>query len=72
MNTARTDSLTMTIPEVARALGISRGLAYQLAREGKIPVLRLGGKRLVIPRRALERMLEQADNPRNKAGNSPS
>lgn len=52
-------SLTLTVPEVARRLGISRGLAYQLARRGELPVLRLG-KRLVIPRKAFDRLLEQA------------
>ena len=52
------DSLTMTIPEVAKALGISRNLCYELARRGELPVIRLGEKRLVISRVALERMLE--------------
>ena len=39
-------------------LGISRGLAYELARSGQIPVLRLG-KRLLVPKVALERLLSQ-------------
>lgn len=47
---------TFTIEEAARHLGIGRGLAYQLARQGAIPTLRLG-RRLVVPRLALERML---------------
>lgn len=53
------DTLTMTIPEVARALGISRGLAYELARRNELPVnvIRLGEKRMVVARRALEDML---------------
>ena len=56
------DSMTMTIPEVARVLGISRGLAYELAKRDELPVrvLRLGDKRMVIPRIALERMLGEA------------
>ncbi len=40
---------TLTIPEVAAELGIGRSLAYALAAQGEIPVLRLG-KRLVVPR----------------------
>lgn len=54
-----TDNLTMTIPEVAKALGISRGLAYELAKRDELPVkvLRLGDKRMVVPRRALEDLL---------------
>ena len=51
------DRLCFTIPETARMLGISRGLAYELARSGQLPVLRLG-KRLLVPKRALEKMLE--------------
>lgn len=52
-------SLTMTIPEVARALGISRGMCYSLARRGllPVPVIKLGEKRMVVSRRALERLL---------------
>ena len=54
-----TDKLTMTISEVAKALGISRGLAYELAKRDELPVkvLRLGEKRMVVPRRALEDLL---------------
>ena len=51
------EKLTLTITEAAQLLGISRTTAYELARQGKIPVLRLG-KRLVVPKAALERMLE--------------
>lgn len=62
------ESLTMTIPEVARVLGISRGLAYELARRDELPVkvLRLGEKRMVVSRRALEDLLSGRQN--EKAG----
>ena len=56
------DRLCFSIPETARMLGISRGLAYELARSGQIPVLRLG-KRLLVPKIALERMLGQTETP---------
>lgn len=67
----KTNSLTMTIEETARALGISRGLAYDLARQNKLPgVLRLG-RRMVVSRKAFERFLEDGTNgsivPPNKA-----
>ncbi len=36
-------SLTLTVEETARRLGISRGYAYELARTGRLPgVVRLG------------------------------
>ncbi len=47
---------TLTIPEVARTLGISRNKAYEAARDGQIPTIRIG-KRLLVPLVALERML---------------
>ena len=48
---------TVTIKEAAAALGISKTFAYNLAAGGGLPVLRLG-KKMVIPRAALNRMLE--------------
>lgn len=55
----KADSLTMTIPELAKALGISRGLAYELAKQDRlgIKVLRLGEKRLCVSRRSVEEFL---------------
>ena len=50
--------LTVTVEQAARILGISRGLAYQMAREGRIPTLQFG-KRIVVPKKAIERLLEQ-------------
>ena len=52
------ERMTLTVEEAAYLLGISRGLAYELARGGKLPVVRLG-RRILIPRVALERMLER-------------
>ncbi len=51
------DTLTITVDEVARRLGISRGLAYEAVRRGEIPSISVG-KRILVPRVALERMLE--------------
>jgi excisionase family DNA binding protein len=48
-----------SIPEVAKILGISRNLAYQLAGRGGIPAIRLG-KRLICPKAAIDQMLLQA------------
>ena len=51
---------TLDIPEVAAALGLSRGKTYALARSGMLPVLRLG-RRVVVPKAALDRLLAPAD-----------
>ena len=52
------EKLTLTVNEVARVLGISRGLAYEMVRTGKIPSIRFG-KRVLVPRQALERLLKR-------------
>ena len=44
------------VPEAGRKLGIGRGLAYELVRDGTIPSLRLRG-RIVVPRAQLELLL---------------
>lgn len=53
----QSERLTMTVDEAAAALGISRNLAYELVERGELPSVRLG-RRLVVPKRALERLLE--------------
>jgi excisionase family DNA binding protein len=47
-----TEPLTISVEDAARLLGISRGLAYEAARRGEIPVIRLG-RRLLVPRAPL-------------------
>jgi len=51
--------LVLTVTEAARALGISRALAYELVARGELPCLALGRRR-VIPRRALEALIDSA------------
>ena len=48
--------LTLNVGEAAALLGVSRGTAYTLAKNGQIPVVKLG-KRLLVPRAAFERLL---------------
>lgn len=57
------DQMTLTVPEAARLLGISRNSAYEAVRRGELPVLRIG-KRYLVPRIALERMLAEAGSQR--------
>jgi excisionase family DNA binding protein len=53
------ERLTLTVEEAASLLGISRNLAYELVAEGQIPSIRLG-RRVLVPRQALHRMLDRA------------
>jgi excisionase family DNA binding protein len=50
---------TYTVEQAGRILGLSRNSAYQAATAGQIPVIRIG-KRLLVPRVALDRMLDGA------------
>jgi len=56
------EKLTFTVEEAGKLLGISRALAYEMARTGKLPTLRFG-KRLVVPKKAVQNMLELATIP---------
>lgn len=59
-NKIEENRLCMSVPEAAKMLGISRNYAYELVRTKRLPVLKLG-KRLLIPRVQLERMLEKRE-----------
>jgi excisionase family DNA binding protein len=48
---------TASVPEAGEALGVSRKAAYEAAKRGEIPTIKIG-KRLLVPVAALERMLE--------------
>jgi excisionase family DNA binding protein len=49
-------SRVLTINEVAALLRISRGSAYEAAKRGEIPTIRIG-RRLLVLADAFERML---------------
>ncbi len=49
--------LTLTMAEAAATLGISRDAAYDAAARNELPTIRIGSRRLV-PRAALERLLQ--------------
>jgi excisionase family DNA binding protein len=50
------ERLTYQVEEVAKILGIGRNQAYEAVRSGQIPAIRIG-KRLLIPKAAIRRML---------------
>lgn len=59
------EKLVMTVPEAGEALGISRAQAYLMVKRGLLPVLRLG-RRIVIPKVALDRLLENVGTTSTK------
>lgn len=52
---------TISVDQVASALGVSRATAYEAVRTGSIPSIRIG-KRYVIPTAGVRRLL-QLDPP---------
>lgn len=56
---ATTEKLTLTVEEAGTLLGISRSLAFEAVCQNRIPHIRIG-KRILVPRVALEKMLAEA------------
>ena len=55
--------LVYTVEEAATLLGISRSFAYEAVQRGDIPSMRIG-RRILVPKAALERFLASvADDP---------
>ena len=69
MHQHQTQPDTLTVEEVAERLRISRTLAYALAKADRlpVPVLRLG-RRLVVGREALDRVLAGQVELRDEPG----
>lgn len=61
------ERVTVSVEEAGRLLGISRGSAYEAARRGDIPTLRIG-KRLIVPVAALQSLLASAGKAQPDAG----
>ena len=61
------EPLVYSIEEAAALLRIGRNQCYAAARRGEIPVIRIGPRRMVVPKAALERMLAEAGQAREQA-----
>ena len=59
------ERLVYTIEESAEMLGIGRSKAYEAAQTGEIPTIRIG-RRLLVPKVALDRMLAEAGQHRDE------
>jgi excisionase family DNA binding protein len=52
------ERLTYTVSEVAELLGISRSKAYDLVAAGLLPIVPLPGRRKLVARAVLERLVD--------------
>lgn len=57
---------TISVEDAGRVLGVGRGLAYRMARSGKLPTIRVG-RLLRVPLPRLLEMLE-GENPAGAGG----
>lgn len=55
--------LTYTVPEVAKLIGLSRASTYEAVHTCQILNIRIG-RSIIIPKIALERMLDEASSGR--------
>lgn len=51
------DRLTLTVPEAAEVLGCSKAHLYEVIARGELQVVPHMGRRKLIPRAAVERMV---------------
>lgn len=58
-DTKSNEPAVLSVPEAARRLGISNGTAYEAVRQGRLPVIRIGARRVLVPREAFERLLSE-------------
>lgn len=53
----RSGPATISIGRAAEYLGVSRAYGYTMAREGRLPTIQLGARRIRVPALALLKML---------------
>ncbi len=63
------EKLTLTVDETAKCLGVGRNSVYEAIARGEIPFIRVG-KRLLVPKAALETLLAAGRPKKNDANES--
>ena len=66
MSLNRNEKLVLSVEEARQLMGLSRGLMYDALHRGEIPNVRVG-RRILIPRAALQQMLEGKPNQKGPA-----
>ena len=66
-----TEPLVYSVPEAGRLLGLSRNAAYEAAKRGDIPTLRIG-RLLLVPKGPFHRMVERTTETAESATKNAS
>lgn len=53
----RREGVTVSVERAGTYCGVSRSLAYQMARDGSLPTIKLGSRRVRVPTAALLKLL---------------
>ena len=53
------DRRTISVPQAGAQLGLGKNASYAAVKRGEIPVVKIG-RRLLVPREAVDRLLEHA------------
>jgi len=61
-----TGRLTVSVPEAAKLLGLSRSSTYEAVRRGDLPSIRVGG-RVLIPIQRLEALINSEASDESEA-----
>jgi excisionase family DNA binding protein len=69
-DSSQTAPTVLTVEEAGRLLRISRQSAYQAARTGELPTIRIG-RRLLVPRAKLAELLGEPLNGNGSAATEP-
>lgn len=51
------DKLAVSVTEAARLISLSKSTTYALIEQGRLPAVRVGAKRLIVPVKSLESWL---------------
>jgi len=60
------ETLCISVTAAARMLGVSRNTGYEMARLGQLPTIKCGRRRLVVPKAALMKMLQEVNQGNEK------
>ena len=62
------ETLCISVTTASRLLGVSKNTGFKMARLGQLPTIRCGQRRLVVPKAALMKMLQEANGSYEKGG----
>ncbi|RLC61094.1 MAG: DNA-binding protein [Chloroflexi bacterium] len=61
------EALCISVTAAAKLLGVSRNTGYEMVKMKQLPVIRCGKRRLVVPKAALKKMLQEAKHANEKS-----